>query len=90
MIAVPHRAKVSRSILSMDAGLIGGLIGLGIMVCGVSTAVLYDKGGRLMRGCQQRIDQWKQPRQPLLPVGKENPLVVKRTQFQMKELLRKN
>jgi len=73
----------------MDAGLIGGLIGLGVMVCGVGTAVCYDKGGKVLASLKKRLATYQQTRQPLLPVTKPNPVLVRTSskQWKMKELV---
>jgi hypothetical protein len=75
----------------MDAGLIGGLIGLGVMVCGVGTAVCYDKGGKVLAYFKRKYTAYRQSRQPLLPVRKTNPVLVRTSsnQWKMKELVAK-
>jgi hypothetical protein len=59
----------------MDAGLTGGLIGIGVMVCVVITSV-----------CHEKIK--KQVHIPLLPVSIANPVLVRSgsKQWKMKEL----
>ena len=70
----------------MDAGVTGALIGVGIMSCLGLVTVLNDKGRRC-------LERWKQQnqRQPLLPVTRNNPVLVRiqSKQFQMKDLLSK-
>jgi hypothetical protein len=73
----------------MDAGLVGGLIGVGAMFCIVCTSVMYEKGGELIRKARTTFEKYKQQKQPLLVVTKENPVLLRTQskQFQMKELL---
>jgi hypothetical protein len=73
----------------MDPATTGALIGIGILVCGVCTPILNDKGTKLVEAFKKRYQNWKQQRQPLLFVVKENPVLVRLSskQFQMKELL---
>jgi hypothetical protein len=71
----------------MDAGLVGALIGIGVMGCGILTVVCYEKGRQLKQAWLRKYQSWKQANQPLLPTVKQNPVLVKRAQFQMKELL---
>lgn len=73
----------------MDAGLLGGLIGIGAMVCIVCTGVVYEKGGAYMAKLRERYHAYKCQQQPLLSVTKDNPILVRLPfkQFQMKELV---
>ena len=66
----------------MDPAVSGALIGIGILVCGASASVAYKKA-------RQLVNTLKQQRQTLLPVVKENPVLVRlpSKQFQMKQLL---
>jgi len=70
----------------MDAGLIGGLIGVGVIVCISGSYFLHEYSRRI----QQRWKRFRQhyQRQPLLPVTHQNPLLVRKVskQFQMKDL----
>ena len=67
----------------MDAGLIGGLIGVGIMGCGILTALCYNQGETLHR----RWQRYRQVRTPLLPVVVVNPVRRNPRQWKMKQLL---
>jgi len=50
---------------------------------------MYEKGGEILNRIKQRIQCYKQQKQPLLPVTKTNPVLLRTPskQFQMKELL---
>jgi hypothetical protein len=69
----------------MDAGLIGGLIGIGVIVCISGSYFLNEYSDRLKK-------RWKRffqrKHQPLLPVVHQTPLLVRTVskQFQMKDL----
>jgi hypothetical protein len=73
----------------MDAGILGGIIGVATMICIVCTGGMYEKGGEILNRIKQRIQCYKQQKQPLLPVTKTNPVLLQTPskQFQMKELL---
>lgn len=73
----------------MDAGLTGALIGVGVMACLALTVVLNEKGRQIIEKCQRALTKYKQQNQPLLPVIKQNPILLRThsKQFQMKELL---
>lgn len=73
----------------MDPGLTGGLIGIGVMACLALTVVLNEKGKQIVEKCQRALKNYKQQKQPLLPVTSQNPLLVRLSskQFQMKDLL---
>lgn len=74
----------------MDAGLTGGLIGIGVMGCGVLTILCYEKATPWCKSIKRKISSYRQQRQPLLKVTNTNPLLVTRSkQFQMKQLLQK-
>ncbi len=68
--------------LQMDAAVTGALIGIGTMACVAVTIVFYDKS----HSCLVR---WKQQRQPLLSVQTQNPIVILRKHFRMKQLFQK-
>jgi hypothetical protein len=71
----------------MDAGLIGGLIGMGVMVCVVCTGVLYEKGSEFVTRLKKKYQSYKQQRQPLLVVT--SPILLRSglQQWKMRELL---
>jgi hypothetical protein len=75
----------------MDSGGLGALIGIGIMACGVCTIVLREKGGEFVIRIQKKYTTYRQPKNSLLPITKNNPIVVSTSlkHFQMKELLLK-
>lgn len=81
--------KRSCNTLEMDAGLIGGLIGVGVMVCIIGTATCYEKGAAYVAYWKKRVASYRQHRQPLLPVVQENPVLVRTSskQWKMKELV---
>jgi len=70
----------------MDPGVVGGLIGLGIMVCGVGSFSIYDRWERIKKKWKKLF--WKDP-QPLIPIKKENPILVRRVskQWKVKEII---
>ena len=75
----------------MDPAGTGALIGISVMVCAGLIIVCNDKGTQLMEKCKKRYQTFKQQQQPLLPVVKENPVLVRSTskQFQMKDIIPK-
>jgi hypothetical protein len=70
----------------MDPGVVGGLIGLGIMVCGVGSFSIYDRWEPIKK-------KWKnlfcKDAQPPIPIKKENPILVRRVskQWKVKEII---
>jgi hypothetical protein len=72
----------------MDAGLLGGLIGVGVMVCGACLCVVFEKGGDILKTMRKKIARLTTQKQAL-PLATTNPLLVRvqSKQFQMKELL---
>lgn len=75
----------------MDAGLIGGLIGVGAMACLIGSAVCYEKGGKALAFFKRKYTAYRQSRQPLLPVTKTNPVLVRTisNQWKVKDLVPK-
>lgn len=73
----------------MDPGAVGALIGIGVMVCIVCTGVLHEKGSELLRKARTSFQKYKQQKQPLLVVTKDNPVLVRSglNQWKMRELL---
>ena len=73
----------------MDPAGVGALIGIGVMACVFFTFVIREKGADCMNKLRETYQKYKNQRQPLLPVSKENPLLVRTSskQFQMKEIL---
>jgi hypothetical protein len=69
----------------LDAGAIGGLIGVGVMACVVLSACLYDKKEKF----QQYWVKRRVLHQPLLPVIVTNPVLVRSgsKQWKLKELV---
>jgi DNA gyrase/topoisomerase IV subunit B len=73
---------------TMDPAVTGVLIGIGVMVCVGLSSVLHEKAERFLTSCKRRFTRSKE--QPLLPMKKDNPvLVIRSKQFQMKQLLQK-
>lgn len=73
----------------MDPGAIGALIGIGVMVCLACTTVLYEKGSSLMKKVKITFQNYKQQNQPLLPVTKDNPVLLRSSskQWKLRELV---
>lgn len=73
----------------MDPSILGSVIGIGILACLGLTVVLQDKGATCWTKTTQRIQRWRQQRQPLLPVVTQNPVLVRSgsSQWKMKQLL---
>lgn len=72
----------------MDPAGIGALIGIGVMVCIVCTAFVHERGSEYWNILKEKYQQYRHQRQPLLPVTKENAVLLRSNskQFQMKEL----
>lgn len=73
----------------MDSAILGALIGIGVMGCLALTTVFYEKGAEWK---ERLLRKWRERRHlhaPLLPVVKENPVLIRSTskQFQLRELL---
>ena len=68
----------------MDAGLVGGLIGIGLMACGVLTLACCAKKEEVLR----RWRNYRESRVPLLPVVVVNPVRRNLRHWRMKQLLR--
>lgn len=70
----------------MDAGLIGALIGVGVMVCISGSYILHEYASAIKKRWKRFFQQPQ--RQPLLPVAQQKPLLVRTVskQFQMKDL----
>ena len=79
-----------RSILVMDPGALGGIIGIGVMACGMVSYSCYDKRKLFLKKWNQ-FRFHKQDNQSLLPVLVVNPRLVRldSKHFQMKQLLGK-
>lgn len=73
----------------MDPAGIGALIGIGVMICIVCSAVAHEKGSEYLNILKEKYQKYRHQRQPLLPVVKENPVLLRSNskQFQMKEIL---
>ncbi len=61
----------------MDPGVIGGLIGMGVMVCLACTSLFYEKGAALIETLTIRYEKYNKQSQPFILVRKENPLLVR-------------
>ena len=72
----------------MDPALTGALIGIGVMACIVCITVTREKGSEYINILKEKIQKYRHQRQPLLPVTKENPVLLRTNskQFQMKEI----
>lgn len=71
----------------MDAGGIGAIIGIGIMVCLVGTACICDNRAKIKKRLNRFWEPQKAQTQPLLPlVVVKNPILAKK-QFRMNRLV---
>lgn len=73
----------------MDPAGTGALIGIGIMAFVFCTVLFREKTGACIVTLKKKYQNYKHQQQPLLPVTKTNPILVRlpSKQFQMKELL---
>ncbi len=73
----------------MDPAGLGALIGISVMACAVCVVFAREKGSEWVSKLKKRYQTYTQQKQPLLPVTKTNPILVRTQskQFQMKQLL---
>jgi hypothetical protein len=72
----------------MDAGALGGVIGIGVMVCGIISYSCYDKRNIVIKRWNRFFSR-EHYHQSLLPVLVTNPRVVRSDskKFQMREIV---
>lgn len=70
----------------MDSAGVGALIGIGVMVCGVCSMVLYERK-KAIENRWRRL-WFRRHGELLLPVRQQNPLLVRSyRRFEMKQIL---